>query len=89
MTRNAGLMALCMAATLTACAFQPPPPPPPPFDAGRRGPPPEFVDACANRVEGTAVQITGRRGEALSGFCVRGPEGVLALRPDRRPQPSP
>ncbi|MGI4779760.1 MAG: hypothetical protein ACRYGA_16860 [Janthinobacterium lividum] len=91
MKKNTGLTALCMAAALSACAFQAPPPDdtardgrPPPHE--HRGPPPEFVEACANRAEGTPLQITGRRGEALDGTCVPGPDGVLAFRPSRPPQ---
>jgi hypothetical protein len=47
----------------------------------RRGPPPEAVEACKGKSEGTAVEFTNRGGEIMKGTC-RQTEGQLAAMPD-------
>ena len=64
---------------------------------GRRGPPPEAVEACDGKASGDACSFTGRRGENLEGVCGIGRGGgtQLACRPnnnqegemERRPRP--
>ncbi len=36
---------------------------------GRRGPPPEALQACAGGAQGQSCSFTGRRGETVSGTC--------------------
>ena len=52
---------------------------------GRRGPPPEALEACAAQVEGDACSFEGRRGEELQGVCVVPRDGELACRPEGAP----
>lgn len=54
---------------------------------GRRGPPPEALEACAAHVEGDACTFEGRRGEDLQGVCFVPREGELACRPEGAPPP--
>ena len=44
------------------------------------GPPPEAVEACKGKTEGTSVSFKGRQGETFSGTCQLA-NGVLAARP--------
>ena len=69
---------LALAALLQGCVMPPPPPPP---HAGGPPPPPEFATACEGRPEGSALQLTGRRGEMLDGRCRRAPDGRLVFMP--------
>ena len=58
---------------------------------GRMGPPPEAIEACKNKSEGTSVEFTGRRGEKIKATC-RVIDGRLAAMPDdgfRCPKPPP
>jgi hypothetical protein len=53
-----------------------------PWERGeRRGPPPEAVEACKGKSEGTAVEFTNRGGEKMKGTC-RQMGGQLAAMPD-------
>lgn len=45
------------------------------------GPPPEAVDACKGKAEGTSVSFKGRQGESFTGTCAL-VNGVLAARPN-------
>lgn len=36
---------------------------------GRMGPPPEAIEACKDKAEGTAVEFTNRRGETVKATC--------------------
>jgi hypothetical protein len=67
-----------------------PPAPPESAASGSRpmGPPPEAIAACKGLKAGDAASLTGRRGETLAGTCQTGPDGQLALRPERGPKPS-
>ena len=47
----------------------------------RRGPPPEAVEACKGKSEGTTVEFTNRGGEKMKGTC-RQSGGQLAAMPD-------
>lgn len=60
-------------------------------DMPRRGPPPEAIEACADKSEGEAcsVEIPGMD-EVIEGTCVpalRGEEGELFCRPSHRHAP--
>jgi hypothetical protein len=69
-------------------ADAPPQPPEGAASGGRRaGPPPEAIAACQGLKAGDAASFTGRRGETLAGTCQAGPDGQLALRPERGPKP--
>ena len=48
----------------------------------RRGPPPEAVEACKGKREGTAVEFTNRGGEKMKGTCKQ-IGGQLAAMPDK------
>ncbi len=50
------------------------------------GPPPEAVEACKGKSEGTAVEFTNRGGEKVKGTC-RQFGGRLAAAPDNLPPP--
>jgi hypothetical protein len=41
----------------------------PPGRGGPMGPPPEAVEACKNKSEGTAVEFIGHRGEKIKATC--------------------
>ena len=45
-------------------------------------PPPEAIEACKGKSEGTTVQFTTSRGDTLKGVCKQF-EGVLAAMPER------
>jgi hypothetical protein len=47
----------------------------------RRGPPPEAVEACKGKSEGTAVEFTNHGGEKMKGTC-RQSGSQLAAMPD-------
>ena len=57
---------------------------------GRRGPPPEAIDACSGKASGDACSFTGRRNEALEGTCATGRGGgdQIACRPANHPEQS-
>ncbi len=67
----------CSTLSMTALADRPP-------GKGRRGPPPEAVEACVGKQANDACAFEGRRG-AVEGVCFR-PEASLPLacRPTRR-----
>ena len=52
---------------------------------GKRKPPPEAFEVCANQAEDAVCEMQGRRGETLTGTCVVPPreEAELVCRPDR------
>lgn len=56
---------------------------------GRRGPPPEAIDACTALVEGDACSFTGRRSD-VQGSCIVRPrnEEALICAPTDRPRDS-
>ena len=56
---------------------------------GRRGPPPEAIDACESSASGDSCTFEGRDG-AVEGTCKPGPrsEEKLACVPDHRPSRS-
>ena len=43
-------------------------------EGGRRGPPPEAFEACAEKASGDSCEMTGRKGEQLQGSCILPPE---------------
>lgn len=47
----------------------------------RMGPPPEAVDACSGKSEGTTVEFTTRRGDKITGVC-RKIDDTLAAVPE-------
>ena len=49
----------------------------------RRGPPPEAIEACADKIEGDVCAFNGRRAESLEGTCFvpPGDDGELACKP--------
>ena len=52
---------------------------------GRRGPPPEAIEACSGKSEGDTCSFRGRRGD-VTGQCrlpPNGGQGELACAPDR------
>ena len=49
---------------------------------GRRGPPPEAIEACSGQSEGASCSFTGRNDEQLSGTCFTPQESQLACKPD-------
>ena len=53
-------------------------------DGKRRGPPPEAIEACADKSEGDSCGFSGRRGEDLDGICFVPPDdqGELACKPE-------
>ena len=53
-------------------------------DGQRRGPPPEAIEACADKSEGDSCGFSGRQGEAVEGTCFAPPsEGkALACKPE-------
>ncbi|MEM7099099.1 MAG: hypothetical protein AAF541_12635 [Pseudomonadota bacterium] len=53
-------------------------------ERGKRRPPPEAFEACANQAAEAACEIKGRRGETLTGSCFVPPhdDSVLVCRPD-------
>lgn len=51
--------------------------------AGRRGPPPMAIQACAQHMHGDACQFNTPRGRMIEGIC-RSPTGELACVPRRR-----
>ena len=52
---------------------------------GKRKPPPEAFEVCANQDVDAVCEMQGRRGETLTGTCVVPPreEAELVCRPDR------
>ena len=49
---------------------------------GRRGPPPEAIEACSGQSEGASCSFTGRNDEQLSGTCFTPGDNELACKPD-------
>jgi hypothetical protein len=49
---------------------------------GRRGPPPQAIEACANLSEGDACTFDGRNDEELTGVCFAPSEAELACKPE-------
>ncbi|MBT8440895.1 MAG: hypothetical protein KJO76_00805 [Gammaproteobacteria bacterium] len=49
---------------------------------GRRGPPPQALEACEALVEGDPCSFTGRNEEQLNGSCFSPREDILACRPE-------
>ena len=45
---------------------------------GRRGPPPEALEACTDKVEGDACSFSGPRGD-VEGSCIVPPRGEESL----------
>lgn len=94
---GASLRRIACVLALAACAgtvsAQDNPPPAPPDGAasgpgaGRpKGPPPEAIQACKGKAEGTSVSFTARDGRSLSGVC-RLVDGQLAAMPQRGERP--
>lgn len=56
-------------------------------ESGRRGPPPEAIEACDGKASGDECSFTGRDGEDLEGTCGigRGGGAQIACRPKNRP----
>ena len=52
--------------------------------SGRKGPPPEAIEACADKSEGDSAEFEGRNGESITGICEE-MKGGLVLRPDNPP----
>ena len=77
-------MLLTLLTVLTACAANAEPGS---ERGGRRGPPPEALEACAAQSEGSTCSFSGRNGEELTGSCFAPPQGDgdLACRPDNAP----
>jgi len=72
----AGLLLLIGGASATVWAMDGPP-----GRGSRMGPPPEAIEACKDKSEGTAVEFTGRRGEKIKATC-KLIDGQLAAVPD-------
>jgi len=59
----------------------------------RHGPPPEVLQACADKAAGAACSFTGREGRTISGLCAPPPHASadnaarLACRPEGGPPP--
>jgi hypothetical protein len=55
---------------------------------GRRGPPPEALEACSNQADNTACSFAGRRGEDVTGTCLVPPrqEAELVCVPEHHQQ---
>lgn len=53
---------------------------------GRRGPPPEAIEACADASEGGNCSFTGRRGETLQGACEIIRDDQLVCVPENAPE---
>jgi hypothetical protein len=51
----------------------------------RQGPPPEAIEACANKKAGDSVEFTGRRGETLKATCQER-NGQMAAVPEGKRQ---
>ena len=51
-------------------------------NSGRRGPPPEAIEACGGQSEGASCSFTGRNAEQLSGVCFAPQDRDLACKPD-------
>ena len=52
---------------------------------GRKGPPPEAIEACKGKQVGDTVEFTGRRGETLEATC-KEMDGQLAAVPQNPPK---
>jgi hypothetical protein len=59
----------------------------PPKPEGAMKPPPEAIEACKGKSEGTAVQFITPRGDTFKGVC-RQFEGILAAMPEQGAPPS-
>jgi hypothetical protein len=57
------LIALLMCSSAYAQPERRPEPPP------RHGPPPEAIEACKGKADGTAVEMKTRRGDLVKGTC--------------------
>lgn len=55
-------------------------------EQGRRGPPPEALEACSAAVSGDPCSFEGRRGETLDGTCEAPEDKPLACRPANAPE---
>ena len=53
---------------------------------GRRGPPPQAIEACASLTEGDACSFTGRNDEELTGVCFAPSDRELACKPEGHDQ---
>ena len=49
---------------------------------GRRGPPPEAINACSGKSAGAACSFNGRNDEQLRGTCFSPQDNDLACKPD-------
>lgn len=49
---------------------------------GRRGPPPEAIEACENLNEGDACSFSGRDNSEMSGVCFAPSDRELACKPE-------
>lgn len=52
-----------------------------PQGVARRGPPPEAIEACKDKSEGTAVEITTPRGDTIKAICKQ-IDGQIAAVPE-------
>lgn len=80
----AALLLFTMIASTTALAVDRRP-------GDRMGPPPEALEACKNKSEGTKVEVTTPRGKKISATC-REIDGQLVAMPEdgfRRPKEPP
>lgn len=77
--------ALGLSLILSACAFAEQPAGDR-EERGRRGPPPEAIEACASASAGGSCSFTGRRGETLKGTCETVREEQLVCVPENAPE---
>ncbi len=52
---------------------------------GKKGPPPEAIEACEGKSVGDSVEFTGRRGETVEATCQE-KDGQLAAVPKNAPK---
>jgi hypothetical protein len=54
---------------------------------GRRGPPPEAYEACADLAAGDSCEMSGRKGDTLQGSCIvpKDKEGTLVCAQEGNP----
>ena len=86
MTVAAGLLIFIGSVSAGVCAMDGPP-----GRGGPMGPPPEAVEACKDKSEGTAVEFIGHRGEKIKATW-GGIDGQLVAMPTdgfRGPKPPP
>lgn len=51
----------------------------PPGSGGKMGPPPETIEACKDKAEGTAVEITTPRGDKIKATCKQVNDQLVAV----------